>query len=254
MAKSDPSATKQKPSKKLDTLARPQGPAFMRDAAGMGTEDFTPEDVAWAGETYLVGEADRERDKRFDEIAKEVFNSRHALRLILYEIIRRHPVNERGRTDKARLGAALTALLGDRSAEAGAKARADKKRSGPNKETDDDLLRVIAREYLVDAYGFSGKRRSFSKLCDEAISEIMPKSRTLTSPERDTIRRRLNHKFGPGAIRDRVMIEYTAAEGEQFFHLVRKALLYLSALGLADSDRIPDITMAVKSRDKPSDL
>ena len=237
MSKADPGSTRRNASRRKSLAAQQieRLPAFMRADAGKGLEGTKPEDVAWLGEELLTGDAEHEQEKKFDKIAQEVFNSRHALRLILHEIIRKHPVKDRAQTNKARLDAALTALLGsDPDLGENRTGQLAKRRGGPKELPDDDLLRVMAREYLADAYGFSGKTRSISKLCDLAIEEVVPNWRTMTAGEKESTQRRLTRKFCAGALRDRVMIEYTAVEGQQFFHLVEKALSYLAALGLAD--------------------
>jgi hypothetical protein len=134
----------------------------------------------------------------------------------------------------------LTALLGPdlSTTEEVADAKvgtADKRQGGRKELADENLLRIVAREYLRDAYGFSHKSRTVTELCYDAICEEIPEWRKLNAGELDTIRRRLIRKFKAGAARDRVMIRYTGSaeyDARRYADLANRILPYLAALGL----------------------
>jgi hypothetical protein len=230
-------------------------PAFMTADAGRGLEETRPEDVAWVGNEFLVGDADRDRDARNDRISRDIFNSEFALRLILSEIIRCHPSQDSQWSNEARLDTAIAALLGQDTKVArksqNANPEARKRPGGRKALTDEPLLRVMARDYLRDAYGFSGKTRTITTLCHKAIAEELPGWRTLTLHQLDSMRRRLARKFAAGTARDRVMIQYTGSteyDVRRYVDLAEKILSYLFALRLVGQrPGSPDKTGPVKS-------
>ena len=220
-----------------------QVPDFMRADAGKGLEETKPEDIAWVGEQFLVGDADRERDKRVDAIARDIFSPRNALRLILDEIIRHNPITDRKWGNEARLETALTALLGSdpqtaqQAGDGGASAprKSDKGRGGRKELADEGFLRVMAREYLRDLFKPSDQVRTITALCWDAIYEVMPNWQSMSPQQLDTVRSRLFRKFGDREARDRIMIEYTGAadyKAKRYIDLASKVLPYLAALGL----------------------
>src|SRR5580704_2881601 len=209
----------------------------LRADAGKYVDETKPEDIAWAGEEFLTGGADRERGEKFDAIKRTIFNSRYALRLILSQIICHHPVDKR--SDEARLDAALNALLGPdpgRVQEGHEGETAPEKPRGGRKElADENLLRIVAREYLRDTYGFSEKRRTVTELYRAAIYEAIRDWRSMSADQIDKIRRRLANKFTDRAARDRIMIEYTGSseyEARRYIDLANRTLPFFRALGL----------------------
>jgi hypothetical protein len=213
--------------------------AARRDDAGKYVDETKPEDIAWVGEEFLTGDADRERDEKFDAVARTIFDSRYALRLILTEIIRHHPVAVGKRSDEARLDAALNALLGPDTGTVQegheGETAPDKPRGGRKELADENLLRIVAREYLRDTYGFSEKRRTVTELYRAAIYEAIRDWRSMSADQIDKIRRRLANKFTDRAARDRIMIEYTGSseyEARRYIDLANRTLPFFRALGL----------------------
>jgi hypothetical protein len=210
-------------------IGEKSSPAGMPDLVRTYAMETKPEDIAWVGGEPFVGDADRERDEAFDATKRAIFNPRYALRRILTEIIRHHPVEHPKRSDEARLEDALTALLGP------VPSPTDKHPGGRKELADDELLRVIAREHLGDVYKFSEKPRTVTELCYVAMEEVIPSFKKLKAGELETIRHRLAGKFAAGEARDRIMIEYTGRtdyDARRYIDLTNKVLPYLSALGL----------------------
>jgi hypothetical protein len=189
------------------------------------------------GDEFLVGSADQERDEKYDAYEREIFTPRYALRLILDAIIRNH--KDRRRSNEARLEDALIALLGS---DVGTTEKStvietgtpEKHPGGRKKLVKKDLLDVVAREYLLDTYGFSHKKRTMTDIYYDAMAEVYPNFRDLNQRELDTIRRGLDRKFEAGEVRDRVMIEYTGRanyEARRYIDLTSQILRLLAALG-----------------------
>jgi len=202
----------------------------MKSDAGKGHE-YPVE--SWLGEEgMLFGEADRARDDRYDEIARSIFNPRSALKMILVQIIRDHPLTD-GRSLEARLDTAVSALMGP-DEPPGAEGKNDSKKGAGGRKNlirDNELLQIVASEYQQDV----GKSRSITDLCRSALREYIPNFEKMNKDNQENLIRQLRRKFNEKGIKDKAMVEYTEKDSyfnRRYFDLAVRVLLYLGLLGI----------------------